>query len=272
MAITAEEERKLIAIYHRGHGKTPAAKRAAARLLHVHAGFIAGKARVFKSMDFDDAYQIARLGFLEALIRYKLTHDAKVRLLSFATHWITVMLRNAQLEDATVRIGTTELNRRLWFGLEGIQIHLTNKLKRPPTRDEIAKYINVPVNRVDEFFTRILSAASLDAPITMDGDTTDLTLGDSIANPAPSVSETFDVYELRRNVRRVLDGFEMNDQERAIFNKRLMLSKEEGGWTLGEIGDAFGVSRERIRQIEVKLMARLRKWVAAPERYTLLTG
>jgi RNA polymerase sigma-32 factor len=154
-----------------------------------------------------------------------------------------------------VKLGTTEAQRKLFFKLRQEQERLTNQ-GFEATPKLLAERLNVTEQDVVEMDQRLgHDEVSLDAPVGEDGKTT--RADRVLPSTAPPVEESLGNEELKRIFREHLAEFSktLKDKERFIFEKRLMT---EEPLTLQQIGDQYGVSRERARQIEASLISRLK--------------
>jgi RNA polymerase primary sigma factor len=133
---------------------------------------------------------------------------------------------------------------------------LTAELKRDPTPEEVAARCDISVEKLFEIQQLTLSTASLDAPVGVDVD--DLTVGETLASPdaADPLSETVQ-RELVSQIEKSLDG--LPERERRIMSMRFGLGEFIGKQhTLEEVAEKEDITRERVRQIEQKTLARMR--------------
>jgi RNA polymerase sigma-32 factor len=160
-----------------------------------------------------------------------------------------------------VKLGTTQAQRKLFFNLRKKRNEL-QALGIDPTNAEIAKQLDVPENEVEEMDARLqASEKSLDAPV---GDSE----GRAIAkvDMMPSAGEGPEALladgELQALLKDKLAEFRKTlvgkDKELAIFEDRLVADEP---LTLQELGDRFGISRERVRQLEQRLTGKLREFL-----------
>jgi RNA polymerase sigma-32 factor len=156
-----------------------------------------------------------------------------------------------------VKIGTTQAQRKLFFNLSKEKAKL-KALGIEPSSEEIAKRLNVDESDVVEMDRRLArSDASLDTPVTgSDGrSTTRLELLPANSDAPDVVTETAEIegllHEQLEVFRKTLTGKDVQ-----IFDKRLVADEP---LTLQELGDQFGVSRERVRQLEARITGRLRE-------------
>lgn len=205
-----------------------------------------------------DLVQEGNIGLMQAVKRYDPYRG--VKLSSYAAWWIRAyMLRFILNNWRLVKIGTTQAQRRLFFNLGKEKAKLT-AMGIEPTSEEIAKRLNVDESEVVEMDRRLSRAdASLDTPVK-DGDAraaTRLELLPATGDAPDSLAENAEIEQLLKvqldEFRKTLTGKDM-----AIFDKRLVADEP---LTLQELGQEFGVSRERVRQLEARLTAKLRDYL-----------
>ncbi|HXN40169.1 MAG TPA: RNA polymerase factor sigma-32 [Myxococcaceae bacterium] len=204
-----------------------------------------------------DLIQEGNIGLMQAVKKYD--PGRGVKLSSYAAWWIRAyVLRYIMDNWRLVKLGTTEAQRKLFFKLRQEQDRLVSQ-GFEATPKLLAERLNVTERDVVEMDQRLgHDEVSLDAPIGEDGTTT---RGDRFL---PSDTVPADVRlgneELKRLFSGKLEEFAkgLHDKERFIFEKRLMSDEP---LTLQEIGDQYGISRERARQIEANLISRIREHV-----------
>jgi RNA polymerase sigma-32 factor len=158
-----------------------------------------------------------------------------------------------------VKIGTTQAQRKLFFNLSKEKARLS-AMGIEPTHAEIARRLNVEEKEVVEMDRRLARGdASLDAAVSeSDGKpTTRMDLLPASGAGPDAIAEGSELQEL---VRQHLEEFRgtLAGKDVAIFDKRLVSDEP---LTLQELGDEFGVSRERVRQLEARLTGRLREYL-----------
>jgi len=207
-----------------------------------------------------DLVQEGNIGLMQAVKRYDPYRG--VKLSSYAAWWIRAYILRFILNNwRLVKLGTTQAQRKLFFNLRKKRAELV-AMGIDPTNEEIAKRLNVPEADVAEMDVRLMaSEKSLDAPV---GDAE----GRSIAkvDMMPSAGEGPEAMladgELQALLKTKLGEFrktlEGKDKELAIFDERLVA---DDPLTLQELGDRFGISRERVRQLEQRLTMRLRDYL-----------
>ncbi|AKU99734.1 RNA polymerase sigma factor RpoH [Labilithrix luteola] len=207
-----------------------------------------------------DLVQEGNIGLMQAVKRYDPYRG--VKLSSYAAWWIRAYILRFILNNwRLVKLGTTQAQRKLFFNLRKKRNEL-QAMGIDPTNAEIAKQLNVPESDVAEMDVRLAqSEKSLDAPVG-DADGRAIAKVDMIPSVGAGPEAAMADEELQALVKDKLAEFRKTltgkDKDLAIFDLRLV---SDDPLTLQDLGDRFGISRERVRQLEQRLLARLRDYL-----------
>jgi len=205
-----------------------------------------------------DLIQEGNIGLMQAVKKFD--PERGVKLSSYSAWWIRAYILRFIMDNwKLVKLGTTEAQRKLFFKLRQEQERLTQQ-GFEVTPKLLAERLTVTEQDVVEIDQRLShDELSLDAPLRSDDDDKGASRADRLLpSGAPGAEEQLGNEELRASFRQHLDEFAktLNEKERYIFDHRLISDEPK---TLQDIGAHFGVSRERARQIEAALIARMKK-------------
>lgn len=255
--LSAEEEKALAEdLYYRNNLD------AARRLVMAHLRFVVHVAKSYSGYGLaqGDLIQEGNVGLMKAVKRFN--PEKGVRLISFAVHWIKAEIHEFILRNwRIVKIATTKAQRKLFFNLRGQKKHL-GWLSRTEA-EAVAKDLNVDVKHVHDMEGRLAAYdAGFDAGVDEDDDTAYLApanyLEDRRFDPATLLENSDWEDNSVSNLEAALE--KLDDRSRDILQKR-WLNEEKA--TLHELAAEYGVSAERIRQLEKNAMKKVRGMIEA---------
>jgi len=254
--LTSEEERDL-AIRLRDHGDMDAAR----RLVLSHLRFVIRIARGYLGygLPLPDLIQEGSVGLMKAVRRFE--PDVGVRLVSFAVHWIRAEIHEYILRNwRIVKVATTKAQRKLFFNLRSAKKRLGWF-----TREEVesvARELDVKPETVLEMESRLSNQ-----DLAFDGDDTDDEEGpaapssylpDMRMEPASALERQDTMMDRYDRLHTALEG--LDERSKTILQARWLTDKKQ---TLHELAAQFGVSAERIRQIEKNAMRKMKAQLEA---------
>jgi RNA polymerase sigma-32 factor len=258
--LTPEEE-KALAVKLVEHGDTAAARRLIEANLRLVVKIAYEYRRAHKNLL--DLVQEGNIGLIQAVSKFDPYRG--VKLSSYAAFWIRAYILKFILNNwRLVKIGTTQAQRKLFFNLRKEREKL-EQLGFQPTTALLAEKLDVPEKEVIEMERRLAAPeASLDAPIGGGGDGDDSLrtrldyLPSEDTRPDRAVAQS----EFSELLRGKLEKFAqtLEGREQTIFRERWLTDEP---LTLQEIGDRYQVSRERARQLEKRMLDRLKKYLEA---------
>jgi RNA polymerase sigma-32 factor len=252
--LSREEEHELAVLYHEEGDRE-----AAYKLVTANLRLVVMIAREYQRAFHDllDLVQEGNVGLLEAVKQFDPYRG--VRFPSYAVWWIRAyVIRHVMNNFRLVKVGTTQAQRRLFFNLQKEKARLEAK-GFTPTPGMLAESLGVKPKEVIEMDMRMGAGAevSVDAPVSREGDAKVL---DTLPSQTTSVEDTVADTEFFSLMTEKLGEFRerLEGRDLEIFDERLL---GEDPITLQELGDRYGVSRERVRQIEEALKRRLREFL-----------
>ncbi len=255
--LKVEEEQKLARRYAKGD------LQAGHRLVTANLRFVVKVAYEYRSYGtrMSDLIQEGNIGLMKAV--QKFDADRGIRLISYAVWWIRAYIQNYILKSwSLVKLGTTQAQRKLFFSLartrRELEKHNAGDAAIPV--EEIARRLRVKPTEVREMEQRMGGHdLSLDAPMGEDGSSTHV---DFVASTAQGqdeeVADKEEAGMINARVRTAMTR--LDPRERFIIEQRVM---NERPMTLKELGEHFGFSRERARQLEIRAKDKLKAELAA---------
>ncbi len=238
-------------------------ERALGELITAHIRLVVRIASKFRGygLPVGDLIQEGNVGLLEAANRFDV--ERQVRFSTYATWWILAAIQEYVVRNASiVRIGTTPSQKSLFFNLRRLRAKLTDNARPTMTdeeRERIARELGVSSAAVARMEAHLSHPdRSLNASISGDdGDEMQDFLADDSPTPEDIVRERHDFAARATWLREAME--DLTPREQQVISRRFL---GEGKSTLAEIGESFGVTKERIRQIEGKALAKLRTILA----------
>ena len=251
--LTPEEEHRLAVEYHE-YGDLEAAYRLVTANLRLVVMIARRYERAFRNLF--DLIQEGNIGLMEAVKKFDPYRG--IRFPSYAVWWIRAyVIRYVMNNFRLVKVGTTQAQRRLFFNLTKEMEKLQSE-GFDPTPKRIAARLDVKPKEVVEMQQRMAARdLSIDAPI---GDEESGSMLDLLASDAATTEDVVAAAHDQKWLSEKMHEFgaTLDGKDKTIFDERLLA---EEPLTLQEIGERYGISRERVRQIEERLKRRLREYL-----------
>ena len=256
--LSAERERELATRYHEEEDLE-----AARELVMSHLRHVVKVARGFMGygLPLPDLIQEGSIGLMKAVKRFDPTRE--IRLVSFAVHWIRAEIYDYVLRNwRMVKVATTKSQRKLFFNLRKSRARLG--WMKDAEVDQLAEKLNVETGTVREMESRLSGTdMAFDTTHEQDDDDTGFQapsehMGDSSLDPAIVVSKSEQTNLRQSQLSEALE--DLDERSKDIVLRRWLQDKKP---TLHELADEYGVSAERIRQIEKRAMEKMRVVIEA---------
>ncbi|PKO84759.1 MAG: RNA polymerase sigma factor RpoH [Betaproteobacteria bacterium HGW-Betaproteobacteria-11] len=270
MPMLSETEEHALAVRLRESGDVEAAR----QLVTSHLRLVIAIARGYRGygLPHADLIQEGNIGLMKAVKRFDPSRG--VRLVSFAMHWIKAEIHEYILKNwRLVKIATTKAQRKLFFNLRSLKAALAqqegarqgfNTLDVDAVQ-AVARQLKVKPEEVVEMETRLTGADISLEPLTEDEEERYAPIAYLAAD-----NDTEPVAILQRRERDRMEGESLHaaltaldERSRTIVQRRWLVAEEEKAATLHELAEEYGVSAERIRQIEAKAMQKMKGLLAA---------
>jgi len=252
--ISREEEHEL-ALRWVEHGDLEAARRLVLANLRLVVKIAMEYRRTWTNVL--DLIQEGNVGLMQAVQRFDPYQG--VKLSSYASYWIRAYVLKYLIDNIRmVRLGTTRAQRKLFFRLNKEKREL-ERLGYEAEPRLIAERLDVSEDDVRDMEQRLAQGdVSLEAPLRDEEGSA--SYGDFIASSVPSAEQNVADEELHRVFQEKLRDFmtTLDERDRRIVEERILAQEPK---TLQEMGDAFGVTRERVRQLEARVVTRLRDYL-----------
>ncbi len=210
------------------------------------------KRYIGRGLDFLDLIQEGNIGLITAVERYE--PDKSYKISTYATWWIRQGITRAIADKGSaIRVPVHVYEKQQKYFTT--KSKLEKEMGREPTLEEVAIEMNITLDKVTEIVNTIQKFTSLDSKVD-DNEKTEM--GNFIPDDKVEIEETSIDKDLRTKISDLLDKCNLKDIEKKVLILRFGLNDEKE-LTLEEIGKIYGVTRERIRQIEAKALQKIRK-------------
>jgi RNA polymerase sigma-32 factor len=205
---------------------------------------------------FTDLIQEGNIGLVQAARKFDPLK--KVKFSYYASFWIKAYIHKYLMNNhRSVRIGTTQSQRKIFYNFKKVKNRLLDE-GIDPTPEEVSRRLNVPQKDLVEMQQRLENPdISLNDPLRSRGHEE---IGDKLISSSPSAEEKFVKHQLKALLRENARQFrkDLDSREIEILEHRILAVQPA---TLKTLGDKYGVSRERIRQVESRIIEKLREFL-----------
>ena len=254
-ALLSPEEEHELAVQYKEYGDVQAAYRLVTANLRLVVMIARSYQRAFQNLL--DLIQEGNVGLMDAVRHFDPYRG--VRFPSYAVWWVRAyIIRYIMNNWRMVKLGTTQAQRKLFFNLQKEKERLEAEGYSPEPK-RLAHNLGVKEREVVEMEQRMAARdLSVDAPL--DAGDESATFLDFLADQSANAEEAVSTLEYQQLIRRKLMDFAqtLEGKEEVIFNQRLFA---EEPLTLQDIGDQYGISRERVRQLESRLKKKLKEYL-----------
>ena len=254
-ALLSPEEEHELAVQYKEYGDVQAAYRLVTANLRLVVMIARSYQRAFQNLL--DLIQEGNVGLMDAVRHFDPYRG--VRFPSYAVWWVRAyIIRYIMNNWRMVKLGTTQAQRKLFFNLQKEKERLEAEGYSPEPK-RLAHNLGVKEREVVEMEQRMAARdLSVDAPLAAGDESA--TFLDLLADQSANAEEAVSTLEYQQLIRRKLTDFArtLEGKEEVIFNQRLFA---EEPLTLQDIGDQYGISRERVRQLESRLKKKLKEYL-----------
>ena len=253
--LLSKEETEELAVHYKETGDAEAAYKLVSSNLRLVVK-VAMDFQKYWMQNFLDLIQEGNVGLVQAAKKFDPYREVKFSY--YAAYWIRAYILKFIMDNwRMVKIGTTQAQRKLFFSLNKERKLLESQGFKPSTK-LLAQRLNVKETEVIEMSQRMDNwDMSLESPVREDSNDEQK---DFIPHGGPSVEEVVAGREIKERMYDLLNELQksLNDKEQMILQTRLLSDEPR---TLQDIADIFGISRERVRQIEVNLLKKMKKYL-----------
>lgn len=258
--LTKEEEEDLLRRYKETHDMD-----AAKKLLMAHLRLVVKIAFRYYNQYYVSLFDLIQEGNLGLILSIKkFNPKKKVRFSTYAQWWIKAYILKYLMDNySIIRIGRSRAEKRLFYTLKKAKEKLYAAGFDPDNTKKLAEYMKEDEKDVIDMDRRLNEGViSLDQPVFENSKA----LSETVQTEHVNIEKELIDKELKEKLREKLDDFSkgLTNQERILWEKRLLA---EEPWTLQQLSDKFNISREWVRQIETKLLQKLKQYLAGQKDF-----